>query len=152
MYIFCSLILCLICEIFATEWNLIIYKLYEHSMQCYDRWNCDKFGWNWLIWILKKILSMYFCYFDHYYLPSGKGEARHLLHVLHPRIICSLEICPLHGFGNIVNVFYYFKVLVFFTPWERVCPFIWINLNPLHTRMLCAKFGRNWSIASEEDF
>ena len=31
--------------------------------------------------------------------------------------------------------------------------FIWINLNPLHPRMLCAKFGWNWPSGSgEEDF
>ena len=25
--------------------------------------------------------------------------------------------------------------------WKRAWPFIWTNLNPLHPRMLCAKFG-----------
>ena len=31
--------------------------------------------------------------------------------------------------------------------------FIWTNLNPLHPRMLCAKFGWNWPSGSgEEDF
>ena len=31
--------------------------------------------------------------------------------------------------------------------------FIWTNLNPLHPRMLCAKFGWNWpSVSREEDF
>ena len=28
--------------------------------------------------------------------------------------------------------------------WKRARPLIWINLNPLHLRMLCAKFGWNW--------
>ena len=32
-------------------------------------------------------------------------------------------------------------------------PFIWINLNPLRPRMLCAMFGWNWPSGSgEEDF
>ena len=32
-------------------------------------------------------------------------------------------------------------------------PFIWTNLNLLHPRMLCAKFGWNWlSGSGEEDF
>ena len=29
--------------------------------------------------------------------------------------------------------------------------FIWINLNPLHPRMLCAKFGWNWPSGSGEE-
>ena len=29
-------------------------------------------------------------------------------------------------------------------PWKRVYLFIWTNLNSLHWRMLCAKFGWNW--------
>ena len=29
--------------------------------------------------------------------------------------------------------------------------FIWTNLNPLHPRMLCAKFGWNWPSGSEEE-
>ena len=28
---------------------------------------------------------------------------------------------------------------------------IWTNLNPLHPRMLCAKFGWNWSRGSREE-
>ena len=31
-------------------------------------------------------------------------------------------------------------------PWKMVGPFIWTNLNPLHPRMLCAKFG--WNLPS----
>ena len=30
--------------------------------------------------------------------------------------------------------------------------FRWTNLNPLHPRMLCAKFGWNWPNGSGEDF
>ena len=29
--------------------------------------------------------------------------------------------------------------------------FIWTNLNPLHPRMLCAKFGWNWPSGSGEE-
>ena len=47
----------------------------------------------------------------------------------------------------------YFHYFVIISPWKRVGPFIWINLNPLHPRMLCAKFGWNWPCGSrEEDF
>ena len=30
------------------------------------------------------------------------------------------------------------------SPLGRAWPFIWTNLNPLHPRILCAKFGWNW--------
>ena len=36
--------------------------------------------------------------------------------------------------------------------WEFIGLFIWTNLNPLHPRMLFAKFGWNWLCGSAEDF
>ena len=49
-----------------------------------------------------------------------------------------------------VNTFLLFH---YYLPWKRVGPFIWRHLNPLYPRMLCAKFGWNWSGGSwEEDF
>ena len=46
--------------------------------------------------------------------------------------------------------FYYFTSI---SPLRRAKSFIWTNLNPLHPRMLCAKFGWNWPSGSgEEDF
>ena len=30
-------------------------------------------------------------------------------------------------------------------------PFIWTNLNPIHPRILCAKFGWNWPCGSGEE-
>ena len=47
----------------------------------------------------------------------------------------------------------YFHHFVIISPWKRAGSFIWTNLNPLHPRMLCAKFGWNWlSGSGEEDF
>ena len=47
----------------------------------------------------------------------------------------------------------YFRHFVIISPWKRAGLFIWTNLNPLHPRMLCAKFGWNWPSGSgEEDF
>ena len=47
----------------------------------------------------------------------------------------------------------YFRYFVIISPWKRVGPFIWTNLNPLYPRMFCAKFGWNWPSGSgEEDF
>ena len=49
-----------------------------------------------------------------------------------------------------VNTFLLFH---YYLSWKRVGPFIWRHLNPLNPRMLCAKFGWNWSGgSSEEDF
>ena len=47
----------------------------------------------------------------------------------------------------------YFHYFLIISPWKRAGPFIWTNLNPFHPRMLCAKFGLNWTSGSgEEDF
>ena len=47
----------------------------------------------------------------------------------------------------------YFRYFVIISPWKRVGPFIWTNLNLLHPRILCTKFGWNWPSGSgEEDF
>ena len=45
----------------------------------------------------------------------------------------------------------YFRYFVIIAPWKRAGPFIWTNLNPLHPRMLCAKFGWNWPSSSGEE-
>ena len=47
----------------------------------------------------------------------------------------------------------YFSYFLVISPWKSVGLFIWTNLNPRHPKMLCAKFGWNWSSGSgEEDF
>ena len=35
----------------------------------------------------------------------------------------------------------YFRYYLIIFPWEKAWPFSWTNLNPLHSRLLCAKFG-----------
>ena len=45
----------------------------------------------------------------------------------------------------------YFRHFINISPWKRVGPLIWTNLNPLHPRMLCDKFGWNWPSGSEEE-
>ena len=45
----------------------------------------------------------------------------------------------------------YFHYFVIISPWKRARPFIWTNLNPLHPRMLCGKFGWNWPGGSGEE-
>ena len=51
-------------------------------------------------------------------------------------------------FLKFVNVFSIFR---YHSPLERVWHFILKNLNPLHPRMLCAKFGWNWPSGSGEE-
>ena len=43
---------------------------------------------------------------------------------------------------------YFFCYFIIISPWKRAGPFIWINLNPLHPKMSCAKFDWNWPSGS----
>ena len=45
----------------------------------------------------------------------------------------------------------YFRCFVIVSPWKKARPFIWTNLNSLHSRMLCAKFRWNWLFGSGEE-
>ena len=78
------------------------------------------------------------------------------LNPIHPRMLCGkFGWNWSSGFGedDISNSSMYFRYFIIISPWKRVGPFIWTNLNPLHPRMLCAKFGWNWlSDFGEEDF
>ena len=73
---------------------------------------------------------------------------------LHPRMLCGTFglICSSgtweENFKFCKCIFCYF---VIFSPWKRAGLFIWTNLNPLHPRMLCAKFGWNLPSGSEEE-
>jgi hypothetical protein len=44
--------------------------------------------------------------------------------------------------------FYSFAII---SPWRKAIPFIWTNLKALSPRMICAKFGWNWSSGSGEE-
>ena len=50
-----------------------------------------------------------------------------------------------------LNFVYVFSLLRIISPWKKAGPFIWTNLNPLHPRMLCAKFGSNWPSGSGDE-
>ena len=78
------------------------------------------------------------------------------LNFLHPRMRCA-------KFGwnrpngswkeNFGISSMYFRYFVVISAWKRARPrpFIWTNLNPLHPRRLCVKFGWNWSSGSGEE-
>ena len=68
------------------------------------------------------------------------------LNPLYPRMLCAkFEIGPVVRKKNIFLILsMYFCYFIIISPWKRAWPFIWTTLNPLHPRMLYAKFGWNW--------
>ena len=44
----------------------------------------------------------------------------------------------------------YLNYFVIISPWKRTWPFICINLNSLHIRLLCTKIHQNWQSGSGE--
>ena len=76
------------------------------------------------------------------------------LNSLHPRMLCAkFGWNWLSGSGeeDFLISSMYFHYFVIISPWKRAEPSIWTNLNPLHPRMLCAKFGWNWPSGSGEE-
>ena len=77
------------------------------------------------------------------------------LNSLHPSMLCAkfgwnwLSGSEGEDFLKISSM--YFCYFVIFFPWKRAGPSIWKHLNPLHLRMLYAKFGWNWLSGSEEE-
>ena len=46
-----------------------------------------------------------------------------------------------------------FYIFVIISPWKRTWPFIWTNLNFLHSRIMCTKFDWIWAAdTGKEDF
>ena len=99
------------------------------------------------------MLSMYFRYFV---IISPFKRAGPFIWTNHPRMLCakfSWNWLSDSGEEDFLILSMYFHYFVIISPWKRAGPFIWTNLNPLHPRMLCAKFGWNWlSGSGEEDF
>ena len=120
-----------------------------------------KFGWNWLSGYGEEdflISSMYFNYFIVIF-PWRRGGSFIWtnLNLLHSRMLCAkfgwnwLSGSGEEDFFLISSMYFHYFVII--SPCKRAGPFIWTNLNPLHPRMLCAKFGWNWlSGSGEEDF
>ena len=90
-------------------------------------------------------------YFHYFIIISPRKRAGPFiwtnLNPLHPRMLCAkFGWNWLSGSGEedflIMSMYLHYFVII--SPWKRAGPFIWRNLNPLHPRMLCAKFGWNW--------
>ena len=120
---------------------------------------CAKFGWNWPSGSGEEdflISSMYFHYFVIISPWKRAGPFMWInLNPLHPRMHCAKfgwNWLSDSGEEDFLISSMYFHYFVIISPWKRAGPFIWTNLNPLHPRMLCAKFGWYWpSISGEED-
>ena len=76
------------------------------------------------------------------------------LNPLYPRMLCAnfgWNWLSASGEEDFLILSMYLHYFVIISPWKRAGPFIWRNLNPLHPRMLCAKFGWNWLSGSGEE-
>ena len=93
-----------------------------------------------------------------YYLPLEKERGLHLNKIDFPLpkdfVPNLVEISQVVLEKKIFKLsLIYFRYFVIISPFKRAGPFIWKNLNPLHPRMLCGKFGWNWPcVSGEEDF
>ena len=117
---------------------------------------CAKFGWNWPRRRFFLICQCIFAKLSNY-LPLEKGRTLLLNKFEFPSPkddLCQVWICWNWPSGtreeDFKNSSMYFRYFLIISPWKKVEPFIWTNLNPLHPRMLCAKFGWNWSSGSGE--
>ena len=132
--------------------------LWTNLNPIHSRMLCAKFGWNWLSGYGEEdflILSMYFHYFviispskrvgpsfEQTWIPFTQGCFVPSLVEIGP-VVLEKKIFKFHQC--------IFAICVIISPWKRAGPFIWTNLNPLHLRMLCAKFGWNWFSGSGEE-
>ena len=91
-----------------------------------------------------------------YYFPLEKAGAVYLnkLTPLSPKdALCQVWLKLSHWFCwrrfFFISLMRFCYIVIIF-PWKTAGSFIWTNLNPLHPRMLCAKFGWNWLDGSWE--
>ena len=91
------------------------------------------------------------------YLHLEKGGALHLNKLESPLpkdALCQVWLKLAQWFWRrfflISSMYFHYFIII--SPWKRARPFIWTNMNPLHPRMLCAKFGWNWLSGSGEEY
>ena len=103
----------------------------------------------------KRIFKFCQKYFRYSFIVSPwKNKALHLNKLDHPRMHCAKfgwNWFSRSGKEEFVISSMCFRFIVIFSSWKKTKPFIWINLNPLYQRMLCAKFGWNWPSGSGEE-
>ena len=72
-----------------------------------------------------------------------------------PNVLCVKFNWNWHGgaweeYLKILSTYFWYYLII--SPWEKAWPFSWRNLNPLLSRLLCAKFGWNWHSGSREEY
>ena len=121
----------------------------------YQRMLYAKIGLNWPISSGKNFFNIFRKYiFGISWLPpleKGHGPSLEQTGIL---ITQGCFMPSLVEIGQVVleRKIFKFPLCIFpnYLPWKRVGPFICTNLNSLYPRMLCAKFGWNWSSGSGE--
>ena len=119
---------------------------------------CAKLGWNWPSGFGEEDFIISSMYFHYFVVISPWKRAGPLiwtnLNPLHQRMLWA-KFCwnwpSGSGEEDFLILSMYFCYFVIISPWKRAGPLIWTNLNPLHPRMLCAKFGWNWPSGSGEE-
>ena len=118
---------------------------------------CAKFGWKCPSGIgedFKKFSIMYFCYFSWIstlrrawpFIWKKKLESSSPKNALSQVWLKLAQWFWRRRFLKVVNSF--FPPII--SPLGKAWSFIWINWNPLHPGILCAKFGWDWSSGSGE--
>ena len=131
--------------------KLILYTLHPRML----------FGWNWptgsgednyLIFV--NVFSL-ICN----RLPLEKGGPLHLNKLIYIAFNQGCFVPGLIDFGPVVlekkfflKASIYFQYFVFISPLKNERPIILLNLNSLHPKIFCAKFGWNWSTGSGVEY
>ena len=147
--------------VIISPWKRVGPFIWTNLNPLHPRMLCVKFRWSWPSGSGEEdflISSMYFHYFI--IISPLKRTGPFIwtnLNPLHPRMLCAKfgwnwpSGSGEEGFKNFVNVYFHYFIII--SPLKRAGPLIWTNLNPLHPRMLCVKFGWNGPSCSElEDF
>ena len=123
----------------------------------YPRMLCVNFGWNWPSSSEERILNIFkiillFCY----YIPLEKGVALHLnkltwIHSTQKWFVPSLLKLTQWFWRRFLILSVQLYIFVIIPYCKRAWPFIWINLNLLHPRLHCTKFGWNLPSGSGEE-
>jgi hypothetical protein len=105
-------------------------------------------------WFWRRFLEI-FCVFllFCYYLPLERGYSLPLKTLKSSPSkddLCQVWLKLAQWFWRKKNLNDHIPFLLFcyYLPW----PFIWTNLNSLHPRIICTKFGWFWPAGSGEDF
>ena len=111
--------------------------------------------WYFFVYIFDYIyIYIYICYLDiistwRWVWPFICTNLNHH----HPSMLCAKFAWnwPSGSKEDFESFRYNLNIFAIISPFKRVWPFIWTNLNPLHPRMLCARFGWNWSSGSLQE-